>query len=180
MALLELASQEDQNCERNAFYYARELVFTNQWHKAITALKRYLDMPKASWDYERSYAMRLLGKSYEAIGDNPTAYSWYIKACAEAPSTREGWLDLAQYCYRIGSWIECYSAIQKCLGITERQFVYTSDPHSWTELPYDIGSIAAWNLKMFDDAKELAQKALSFDEKNSRILNNLRIIESSI
>jgi len=176
MELLDLATTEDPNCERNAFYHARELTFTQQWDRAIIALKHYLEMPKASWDYERSYAMRLLGKSYEALGDNSNAYNWYMKACAEAPNTREGWLDLAQYCYRKESWLECYSAIDKCLSIIDRQFVYTSDPKSWTELPHDIGSIAAWKLGMRDRAIILCKEALCYNPNDERLIFNLKFM----
>lgn len=133
-------------------------------------------MPKASWDYERSYAMRLMGKSWEAIGNNKEAYSWYMKSCAEAPNTREGWLDLAQYCYRKESWLECYSAIKKCLAITDRQYVYTSDPKSWTELPYDIGSIAAWKLGLLDESVLLIKNAIRYNPTDERLHSNLKLI----
>lgn len=176
MELLDLATREDPNCERNAFYHARELVFTQQWNLGIIALNRYLQMPKASWDYERSYAMRLLGKCWESIGNDAEAYSWFMKACAEAPNTREGWLDLAQYCYRKESWLECYSAIKKCLAITDRQYVYTSDPKSWTELPYDIGSIAAWKLGLLDESVLLIKKAIEYNPTDERLKSNLKLI----
>lgn len=175
MELLELASIEDPNCERNAFYYARELVFTRQWARAIPALQKYLDMPKASWDYERSYAMRLMGQAYEALDNNASAYAWYMRACAEAPNTREGWLDLAKYCYNIQSWRECYNAIDKCLSIVDRQYVYTSDPQSWAELPYDLGSIAAWYIGLKDKAIILANQALCYNPNNERIATNLKL-----
>ena len=176
MPLLEVAKHEDPTCERNAFYFSRELLFTAQYDRAIPALKEYLDMPKASWDYERSYAMRLLGQSYEAIGDNFNAYVWLVRACAEAPNTREGWLDLAQYAYRYGQWAECYSAIKKCLSITERQFVYTSNPKAWSELPYDIGAIAAWNLGLLDDARLYAKIAIEHNPNDARLSNNFKLM----
>lgn len=179
MPLLELAKHEDPHCERNAFYFARELVFTRQWDRAITALKEYLDMPKASWDYERSYAMRLLGQAYEAIGDNFNAYVWLMRACAEAPNTREGWLDLANYSYRYGNWSECYSAIKKCLSITERQFVYTSDPKAWSELPYDLGAFAAYKLGLLDDARLYSKIAFEHNPSDERLANNFKIFEAT-
>lgn len=179
MELLELAALEDPNCERNAFYFARELTFTYQWERAIPALRKYLDMPKASWDYERSYAMRLLGQSFEALGDNTSAWVWYMRACAEAPNTRECWLDLAKYWYNIQNWRECYNAIDKCLSITKRQYVYTSDPKSWTELPYDLGSIAAWHLGLKDEAIILANEALCYNPNNERITANLKLFNGS-
>lgn len=176
MELLDLSVKEDPHCERNAFYHARELTFTYQWDRAIIALKHYLDMPKASWDYERSYAMRLLGKSYEAIGNHTEAYSWYLKACAEAPNTREGWLDLANYSYRMERWQECYFMAKRCLSITDRQFVYTSDPKSWTELPYDLASIGAWHLGLLDEAVILTKEALCYNPNDKRLLNNLQLL----
>lgn len=180
MPLLELAKFEDPNCERNAFYYARELVFTNQWQKAIVALKEYLQMPKASWDYERSYAMRLLGQSYEAIGNKEEAYSWLIRACAEAPNTREGWLDLAIYSYRHENWAECYSAIKNCLKVTERQFVYTSNPKAWSELPYDLGSISAFNLGLKSEASLYSKFAIEHNPSDARLLANYELINQNI
>jgi glycosyltransferase involved in cell wall biosynthesis len=69
LPLLELAVKEDPHCHRNAFYYARELTFYAQWKQAIPALKKYLAMPQASWSHERCYAMRLLGKSHENLGE---------------------------------------------------------------------------------------------------------------
>lgn len=176
MELLDLATKEDPYCERNAFYHARELTFTRQWDRSIIALKHYLQMPKASWDYERSYAMRLLGQSYEAVGNDQEAFRWYMKSCAEAPNTREGWLDLAQYCYRKESWLECYSAIKKCLAITDRQYVYTSDPKSWTGLPYDIGSIAAWKLGLLDESVLLLKTAIEYNPSDERLNNNLNLL----
>ena len=176
MPLLEVAKYEDPACERNAFYFARELVFTRQYQRAIPALKEYLAMPKATWDYERSYAMRLIGEAYEAIGDNANSYAWLIRACAEAPNTREPWLDLANYSYRQSIWQECYSAIKKCLTITERQFVYTANPKAWSDLPYDLGAIAAWNLGLLDDARLYAKIALEHNPNNPRLEANLKLM----
>ena len=176
MPLLEVAKYEDPACERNAFYFARELVFTRQYQRAIPALKEYLAMPKATWDYERSYAMRLIGEAYEAIGDNSNAYAWLIRACAEAPNTREPWLDLANYSYRQNNWHECYSAIKKCLTITNRDFVYTSNPKAWSDLPYDLGAIAAWNLGLLDDARLYAKIALEHNPNNPRLEANLKLM----
>ena len=68
MPMLELAVKEDPRCPRNAFYHARELTFYQRWEEAIEALNRYLEMPEATWQNERCYAMRLLGKSYEETG----------------------------------------------------------------------------------------------------------------
>jgi glycosyltransferase involved in cell wall biosynthesis len=176
MDLLTLATQEDPVCPRNAFYYARELTFTQQWGKAIVALERYLAMPAASWAHERCYAMRLIGDSFAALNDTPSALYWYRKACAEAPHLREGWTALAFQCMKLQLWSECYSAITYALSITERELVYTSDPKCWTGFPYDIASVAAWNLGLKEKAILYIDTALSYCPDDQRLLANAKLM----
>lgn len=174
MPLLELAVKEDPRCPRNAFYHARELTFYSRWEEAITALKRYLEMPEATWENERCYAMRLLGKSYAELGNTWEALKWYRLAVAEAPGTREPWVELSSHCYRLSMWAESYAAAKSALQITDKTLVYTMDPSVWTEKPWDYASIAAWNLGLKDEAVNLCQKAIELAPHDSRLQNNLR------
>jgi tetratricopeptide (TPR) repeat protein len=174
MPLLELAIKEDPFCPRNAFYHARELTFYSRWEEAITALKRYLAMPEATWENERCYAMRLLGKSYDETGNGWEALKWYRLAVAEAPGTREPWVDLALACYCRHLWAESYAAAKSALRITDKALVYTMDPSVWTEKPWDLASIAAWNLGLKDEAIQLCQEALKLNPTDIRLVNNLK------
>jgi tetratricopeptide (TPR) repeat protein len=173
MPLLELAVKEDPYCPRNAFYHARELTFYDRWQEAVEALNKYLAMPAATWENERCYAMRLLGKSYEELGDGWKAQKWLRLACAEAPNTREPWVDLAMFCYRRSLWTECYSAAKQALQIVDKQAVYTMDPSVWTEKPYDLASLGAWNLGLKEEAMDLCRKALEFNPTDARLVRNL-------
>ena len=173
MPLLELSVKEDPTCPRNAFYFARELTFYSRWPEAIEALNSYLKMPEATWQNERCYAMRLLGKAYQETGDYWSALKWYRLACAEAPITREPWCDLALFSYINGMWLECYTAAKQALNITNKEEVYTADPSVWTEKPYDLASIAAWNMGMKEEAIALCKKALEFNPTDTRLINNL-------
>ena len=171
--LLKVAIQEDPSCPRNAFYYARELVFYRHWEDAIAALQHYLDLPDAKWPHERCYAMRLMSQCYEGMGMAEKAFKWARLAVAECPDTREPWLDLAMLCYRQNEWLECLFACEKCLSITQKQLVYTMNPECWTERPYDMASLACWNLGMKEKAVEFCRKALEFNSEDSRLLTNL-------
>jgi tetratricopeptide (TPR) repeat protein len=173
MPLLELAIKEDPRCPRNAFYHARELTFYARWDEAIVYLKKYLEMPEATWANERAYAMRLLGKSYSEKGNATEALKWFRLAVAEAPGTREPWVELSAQCYRLSMWAESYAAAKSALQITDKQAVYTMDPSVWTEKPYDYASIAAWNLGLRDEAIQLCHKALELAPQDSRIGQNL-------
>jgi len=178
MPMLELAVKEDPRCPRNAFYHARELTFYQRWKEAIEALNRYLEMPEATWQNERCYAMRLLGKSYEETGFDSEALKWYRLACAEAPFTREPWVDLSMYCYRRSMWSESLFCATEALGIVDRALVYTCDPAVWTEKPYDLASIASWHLGMKDQAIAYCKEALKLNPDNQRLQDNLKSMET--
>lgn len=178
MPMLELAVKEDPRCPRNAFYHARELTFYQRWQEAIEALNRYLDMPEATWQNERCYAMRLLGKSYEETGFDSEALKWYRLACAEAPFTREPWVDLSMYCYRRSMWSESLFCATQALGVVDRALVYTCDPAVWTEKPYDLASIASWHLGMKDQAIAYCKEALKLNPDDQRLQDNLKSMET--
>ena len=174
MPLLELAIKEDPYCPRNAFYHARELTFYARWNEAIEALNKYLAMPEATWQNERCYAMRLLGKAHAELGDTHQALKWFRLAVAEAPNTREPWVELSMQTYRLSMWAESYAAAKSALQITDKQAVYTMDPEVWGEKPWDLASVAAWNLGLKDEAVNLCQEALKFAPEDSRLLANLQ------
>jgi len=174
MPLLELAIKEDPHCPRNAFYHARELTFYARWNEAIEALNKYLAMPEATWQNERCYAMRLLGKAYSELGDTNQALKWFRLAVAEAPGTREPWVELSMQAYRLGMWHESYSAAKSALQIQDKQSVYTMDPEVWGAKPLDLASIAAWNLGLNAEAVSFCREALKFAPNDARLLANLQ------
>lgn len=173
MPLLELAVREDPHCPRNAFYHARELTFYYRWKDAIVALNKYLAMPEANWKNERAYAMRLLGKCYSELGNYHESLKWHRLAVAEAPDTRETWVELSQICYRLQMWAECYAAARSALEIKDKALVYTMDPSVWTEKPWDLAAISAWNLGLRESAVEYGQKAVELNPEDQRLQTNL-------
>ena len=178
--LLELSVKEDPSCPRNAFYYARELSFWSRWNEAIDALKKYLDLPGATWPNERCYAMRVMGKCYSELGNLFEAEAWYHRAAAEAPNTREPWCELAMLLYRQGRWEECYAYSMRALQIKNRELVYTCDPAVWGHWAHDLASISAWNLGLKDIALEQAAIAASLSPNDERLKNNFEWIKNSM
>lgn len=174
MPLLELAVVEDPHCPRNAFYYARELTFYSRWQEAIVALNKYLEMPEATWNNERCYALRLLSKSWLELGNMEMAIKYARLAVAEAPDTREPWVELSLIAYTNQNWAEGYASAKNALAIADKALVYTMDPKVWTELPADLASICAWNLGLKSEAVELCKQALELAPNNTRLQNNLQ------
>lgn len=171
--LLELAVKEDPRCPRNAFYYARELTFYSKWNEALTALDRYLNMPEATWINERCYAMRLKSKCYENLKNYGEALKWARTACAEAPYTREPWVELSMLCYQLSQWPECYSAAKNALSITNKALVYTMDPSVWGYKPHDLAAISAYHLGLYTEAVEQGKIAVELEPNDARLTSNL-------
>lgn len=171
--LLTLSVKEDPHCPRNAFYYARELTFHYRWDDAIKALKTYLDLPGATWQNERCYAMRLLGKSYLEVKNFGEGEKWLHMACAEAPNTREPWCDLAMLMYQQHRWEECFAFSMRALRIKDKQLVYTCDPAVWGHWAHDLASISAWHLGLHDVAIEQAKICVELSPDDERLKANL-------
>jgi glycosyltransferase involved in cell wall biosynthesis len=171
--LLRMAVKEDPRCPRNAFYFARELTFYHLWDEAITALNAYLDMPEANWPNERCYAMRLLGKAYDHKQNHWEALKWYRMAIAEAPGTREPWVDAANSFYMKAMWKECYHASTMALEIKDKQLVYTCDPEVWGFKPHDLAAISAHHLKKKAEALKHGQDAVNHCPDDERLKMNL-------
>ena len=171
--LLELAVSESPECARSAFYYGRELTFKFRWTDAIAVLQRYLNLPEANWDTERSYAMRLIGKCYLMQQDIHTAVKWMRRATAEDPHSRESWLALAEATYIAENWTECYSACTNGLSITEKRPDYTQDPKAWGSALYDLAAFAAWKIGLSEVAENLTKVAHTMSPDNDRLKYNL-------
>ena len=171
--LLELSVKEDPHCPRNAFYYARELTFYRRWVDAVVALNRYLEMPSATWHVERSYAMRLLGQAYEALGDVEGAKRWLIKSAQADPAAREPLVDLADLARRHTQWQLSYDNAAAALSITTKPLVYTTDDAAWGAKPHDLMALAAYHLGRRDEAAHHGQIACDLAPDDDRLKRNM-------
>jgi len=173
MDLLELSVKEDPDCPRNAFYYARELSFHSRWWESIEACKNYLKLPRATWQNERCYAYRVMGRCYNEVGLPQEAEQAFHSAAGEAPNTREPWCELALLCYRQSRWEECFAYAMRALRITNREAVYTCDPAVWGYQAHDLAAISAWRLGLKDIAIQQGQIAVDLEPEDVRLCTNL-------
>lgn len=177
LPLLAMSIKEDPNCPRNAFYYARELYFNGMNEPAIAEIARYLALPGASWQYERSYAYRIAAKCFLAIGGADQAKANLLLAAAEAPDTREPWCDLALLAHDQAQWAECFAYASRALSITAPLMIYTRDPAAWGHCAHDLLSIAAYHLGLNDLALQQAAIAVSHSPDDPRLQANLELLE---
>lgn len=180
LPLLKLSVEEDPNCPRNAFYYARELTFYRQWEEAVVQLKRFLDLPSATWPHEICYAMRLLGGAYKNLKQYEEALFWYKNACKAASNTREPWFDLAEFCYETTDWEQCYQALSNLFVVERKEDVYTMNPDVWGYKPHDYMALAAFYTGKYEEAVAHGQKACEMNPDDSRLSANMSFYQQKV
>lgn len=176
LPLLELSAQENPKDVQTHFWLGREYVYHNQHDAAIRTLKEYLDLPDATWDEERSAAMRFIAVSYERLGDKQAAKSWLWRSVAECPRTREPYFFMARFAYFQADWpLVAFMAVEG-LKITQPSGSYLADMGAWRGGLHDYGAIACYRLGQYELALQYAKEALTYDPENARLKKNLELI----
>lgn len=165
--LLELAKAESPDCDRTAFYYARELFFHGRHSEAAEEFQRHLALPKALWRPERAASMRYLAK----CGVEPEY--WFLRACAEYSEGREPWVDLAEHYYKMGQWLKVLTACHSVLAIVDKPLQYLCESEAWGWKPHDLLAVAYWNLGDFENAKLHGILAVDLAPEDERLRSNL-------
>jgi glycosyltransferase involved in cell wall biosynthesis len=166
LPLLELAVQEDPQDDRNAHYYARELFYYNEYEKASEEFRRHLSLPSAVWKPERAASMRFLGKIEKSE-------EWLLRAAAESPERREPWFDLTMYHYHNQNWLECLTYAERTLSIKEKPLEYLCEENAWGYMPHDFAAIAAYNVGLYEKAKEHGENTIFLNHTDERLRQNM-------
>jgi len=169
---LEAAVKEDPYSHRYSWYLAREYWYYRRYEDSIREFDRYLAMPSATWHHERSFALRTQGKCLRLLNQTDQALQKLRLAVDTSRYIRDTWLDLAQACYELKQWQECFYASIQGLTIKNREYVFTSGPEPWTWKLYDLAALAAHNLGMKDTAIHYGGCALEMNPSDMRLLKN--------
>ena len=168
LPLLTISVAEDPQDDRNAYYYARELLFNGQRDESLKEFQRYLALPTATWDAERSKAMRFLAQL-----EPDKRESWLLKATAECPRRREPWVDLAQYYYEKSMWPLCFGSSMRAIDIVDKPLEYLCEAEAWGAKPFDLAAISAYRMGRKDVALAFGTKAVDLAPSDFRLRSNL-------
>ncbi len=176
LPLLELAVQENPQNDRNMHYLGREYMYYGRWQDCIDTLKRHLQLPSALWRDERAASMRFIARSYQALGQDDEAESWYLRAVAEAPHLREPWLEFARLAYQKADWNAVIWLTERALKITERPRTYITEADSWGFMPYDLAALGYYNTGQYLPALQNADVAAAICPQDERLQRNRQVI----
>jgi len=174
LPMLEMAVRENPDCQRSQFYLAREFYYYGRWQDCVTAFEKYLAMPGAVWNAERTFARRCVGTAQIALGLTASGIAELERATHEMPHSRDPWVALAQAHHNVANWAACRAAAERALSITERTFEFTADQNSWSWRPYDLAALACWNLGDKAKAVEYGTQAHQMSPDDARLASNLR------
>lgn len=180
LPLLERSVEEDPEDDRNMHYLGREYLFYGRWDDCIAVLKRHLELPRAVWRDERAASMRYIAQACQGKGELDTARDWYLRAIAEAPHLREGYLDLARLLYEQEQWEGVLYFTACALAITQRPRSYITQAQSWGSLPHDLRAIAFYRTGRLELALNEAKKARAEEPGNERLCRNVRVLEQEL
>ena len=173
LSLLEESVREWPHDARIKAYLGREYAYQKIWDKCAATYKEFLGM---SYDtVERCQALTTLAQA-----EPENKLFWLKQAAYEVPTHREPLVALAQHYYEAADWKHCYDYAHRALKVTKHPMDYTCTPEAWGWQPHDLLSIAAWNLKLYDESLEQAKLALDKLPNDKRLQDNMKLIEDFI
>jgi glycosyltransferase involved in cell wall biosynthesis len=127
--------------DRNAHYFARELMYRNRFRSAIKQFKVHVEMNK--WTEERAQSMLHIGECYQYIGKFDETLKWYMKALDICPERREPLMKLAEYYFSKNSPKHVIVYAEAALTINGGSFYSNFQPY-YTNLPHELLYWAYW------------------------------------
>lgn len=180
LGLLELSVKEDPTSDRNTHYLAREYMFNGRYEEAIKTFKKHLKLKNSTWREERSASLRYMGDCYLKLNKPNFARKYYLLAIQESFGTREAYLSLAQLQYGREEYLECIFTLTNMLKIKDKKLSYITNPDAWNDLPYDMLAYCYYKIGEINLAIENTIKALEYNNKNERLINNLAFYKTII
>ena len=180
LPLLELSVKEQPEDDRNMHYLGREYMYYGRWNESIDTLIKHLKLSTATWKDERCASMRFIARSYQALNRYDEARMWLDKAILEAPYLRDPYIERAILEYKDENWSEVIYYVEGALKIKEHAKTYINEPFSWDHTPYDLLSLAYYNLGKFDEALSNITMALQFSPNDERLIRNKELIEKAL
>ena len=180
LPLLELSVKENPTNDRNMHYLGREYMYYGKYNECIDTLIKHLNLSSSTWKDERCASMRFIARSYKFLKRYDEAKMWLDKAIIEAPYLRDPFIERALLEYELNNWDNVIKYTNEALKIKEHPRTYINETFSFNETPYDLLSIAYYNILDYEKSLINNDKALEINPNDERLLNNKDIIKAHL
>lgn len=180
LKLLEMSVLEDPLDDRNVHYLGREYMYYSMYEKAIETLLKHLSLESATWKDERCASMRFIARCYKNLKRYDESITWYEKAILEAPYLRDSYVEIALLYDELKMYDKVIYYIILALKIKDKSNSYINEIFSWNYAPYDLLSLAFYNLGEIEASYIFSKKAYHYDKKNLRLKDNYLLLKKMV
>ena len=178
--LLKLALEEDPDSPRMLYCLGSELIRFEMFEQAISALKRYLDLPDVTSPEEKGTVMRQIAKAYEHLNKVEAAKEWYSRAIVTASHLREGYIEYALLLKRFEEWSLICDLIEQALKLDESTSGYVNLGIAWDHTIYELGATAYYHMGDYKRALEFSETGLKRKPNDPDLLKINHAIEKML
>jgi len=180
--LLKMGVDEDPTDPRMAYYLGREYLMEGKFELCRRTLKKYLELPNATWNEERAAAMRWIADAYFKDRQLEKAKQWYFFSFLECDKAREPYIEYASNLYDSGNhdWPTIFWLCDQAFRITEKSKTFNNEEYAWNFKPHDLMALACYYLKMYELALEHGMLALKHWPDNEQLQSNLEFYRAGI
>jgi glycosyltransferase involved in cell wall biosynthesis len=161
--------------DRNSHYFAREMMYLGRYKSAIKEFKNHISMNR--WPTEAAQSMMFIGDCYSKLGDYDEMLKWYSKS-VEKEVRREPLMRLAEYYFYRKMYPQAIAYLEATLTVKQLPFYSNHQPY-YEDIPHALLYVSYWWIGDKEKSKEHWEKALSFNPKNSKYIEDGKFYSSS-
>lgn len=161
--------------DRNSHYFAREMMYLGRYKSAIKEFKNHISMNR--WPTEAAQSMMFIGDCYSKLGDYDEMLKWYSKS-VEKEVRREPLMRLAEYYFYRKMYPQAIAYLEAALTVKQLPFYSNHQPY-YEDIPHALLYVCYWWIGDKEKSKEHWEKALSFNPKNPKYIEDGKFYSSN-
>ena len=176
--ILERWVEDEPENPRVLSYLGTEHLVVGDHEKAMPFFERYLDL-RTGWDEERAQVHRKLSQCLNVLGDHEKAVDVALMAVDLMPEWPDSYLSLAEAYHQTGKYEKAVFWCDRLLEAGKPDTLLIINPLDYTLQPLLIKSSALGGLARWDEAIEVAEKALAMNPDQPDVRNTVAAWQAS-
>jgi tetratricopeptide (TPR) repeat protein len=174
LELIRLAAWEEPDDWRVQFMLGSDLLVLGDPREAAEQLEAVLNMDRGG--VFEAQSLKCMVSAQQRLGNLELAAKYADDMIRANPASRDGYVTAARIAQDSGDWPGTYMYATTALRLNASPLAET-DATAFGSLPWDIAASGAAGIGLFEEALELARRALELAPGDERIAGNVRKLE---